>query len=133
MPLAAASSGGGSLLPLLFILLLFGALWFFMIRPQQRRSREIQAMQSSLGVGDEIMTGSGIYGIVTEIDEEDGTVGLEISPGVAIRVARGAVARVVSSASHDEDVAEQAGDVAEDEVDYPTDETANKIIERKKD
>ncbi len=131
MPLAATtSSGGSSLLPLLFILLLFGALWFFMIRPQQRRSREVQAMQSSLGIGDEVMTGSGIYGIVTEIDEEEGTIGLEISPGVAIRVARGAVARVVSSAPRDEDV-DQVGD----EIDHPTDaeETANKIIERKKD
>ncbi len=87
-------------------------------------------MQSSLGIGDEVMTGSGIYGIVTEIDEEEGTIGLEISPGVAIRVARGAVARVVSAAPRDEDV-DQVGD----EIDHPTDaeETANKIIERKKD
>jgi preprotein translocase subunit YajC len=97
----AASSSGGSALPLLFIILIFAAMYFLMIRPQQRRNRETQRMQSTLGPGDEIMTSSGIYGEVLDIDETEGTVTLEIAPEVAIKIARGAVSKVVTSVSAD--------------------------------
>jgi preprotein translocase subunit YajC len=123
--LAANSSGGSSFLPLLFILLIFGAMYFLFIRPQQRRNRDLQAMQSRLGPGDEVMTGSGVYGTVTEIDEANGTVDLEISPEVVVRFARGAIARVVTPAAHDEVV-----DEPEDETDSPTD-TDHPVIERR--
>jgi preprotein translocase subunit YajC len=123
--LAASTSGGSSFLPLLFILLIFGAMYFLFIRPQQRRNRDLQAMQSRLGPGDEVMTGSGIYGTVTEIDEANGTVDLEISPEVVVRFARGAIARVVTPAAHDEVV-----DEPEDETDSPTD-TDHPVIERR--
>ena len=49
----AAGSSGGSFLPLLFIILIFGAMYFLFIRPQQRRNRDLQSMQSKLGTGDE--------------------------------------------------------------------------------
>ncbi|HEY3006689.1 MAG TPA: preprotein translocase subunit YajC [Micromonosporaceae bacterium] len=101
MLLAASSSGGGSFLPLLFIILLFGVMYFMMIRPQQRRRREAQQMQSTLGAGDEIVTIGGLYGTVVDADDE--AVTLEIAPGVHARYARGAVARVVNSASSADD------------------------------
>lgn len=78
-----------ALLPFLAIALVF---WFIVIRPQQRRARELQGMQQALSVGDDVMLTSGVYGTLTEIDEE--TVRLEIAPGVTVRVARGAVGRV---------------------------------------
>jgi preprotein translocase subunit YajC len=99
--MAASSSGGGSFLPLLLIILLFGAMYFMMIRPQQRRRREAQQMQSTLGPGDEIVTIGGLYGTVVDADDE--TVTLEIAPGVHTRYTRGAVARVVNSASSADD------------------------------
>ncbi|GIH17365.1 hypothetical protein Raf01_55370 [Rugosimonospora africana] len=117
MPLAASSSGGSNYLPFVFIILLFGALYFLFIRPQQRRNREVQAMQSRLGVGDEVMTGSGVYGTVAEVDEEAGTVSLEVSPEVIIKFARGAVARTVTPAPQEEAEAE-----ADEEYEYETDE-----------
>jgi preprotein translocase subunit YajC len=123
--LAASTSGGSSFLPLLFILLIFGAMYFLFIRPQQRRNRDLQAMQSRLGPGDEVMTGSGIYGTVSEIDEANGTVDLEISPEVVVRFARGAIARVVTPAAHDEVV-----DEPEDETDAETN-TDHQVIERR--
>ena len=130
MLMQAAPSGGAaaqlfSFFPFIAIFVIF---YFLMIRPQQRRNRELQRMQSSLGPGAEVMTGSGIYGTVTDIDEEEGTLGLEVSPGVTIRFARGAVARVITSGEVDED-----DDVQEpvDEVDHETDVTPNPIIERK--
>jgi preprotein translocase subunit YajC len=140
VPLAASSSGGSSYLPFVFIILLFGALYLLFIRPQQRRNRDVQSMQSKLGVGDEVMTGSGVYGTVAEVDDEAGTISLEVSPDVIIRFARGAVARTVTPASHDEaeeevdyetDEADEAYEADEtDEVDE-TEETDDKVIERK--
>ena len=128
MPIAASGTSGGSFLPLLLIIVFIFGMYFLMIRPQQRRNRELQQMQSSLGPGAEVMTGSGIYGTIADIDEDEGTIGLEIAPGVTIRVARAAVARVISGAevAEDEDTTE-----VDDEVDHDTDVAPNPIIERK--
>jgi len=71
------------------ILLLFAVLYVLMIRPQQRRARDHQALVASVQVGDEIMTTAGIFGTVTAL--EDSAIALEISPGVVVRVARAAI------------------------------------------
>ena len=130
MPIAAPSSSGGSFLPLLFVLAIIVGMYFLMIRPQQRRNRALQDMQATLGVGAEVMTGSGIYGTVTDVDDEAGTVDLEVSPGVAITFARGAVSKVISSGPETEEEAEDEVDDV-DEIDHDTDEAADHIIERK--
>ncbi len=133
MFLAASGSGGSSLTLLFFILIPLG-MYFLMIRPQQRRARELKQMQSALAPGAEVMTGSGIYGTVTEIDPEDDTVVLEISSEVQVRFARAAIARILSAAPDD---GAGAADDAEPgdarEVDYPTDTDtqADEIIKRK--
>jgi len=127
----AASSSGGSSITLLFFILIPAAMYFLMIRPQQRRAREMRQMQSALAPGAEVMTGSGIYGTVTEIDPEDDTVVLEISSEVHVRFARAAIARVLSAGPADD--AGTAAAVDDDEVDHPTDTGTqpNPIIERK--
>lgn len=133
---AAPASGGGSFLPLLLIIVFIFGMYFLMIRPQQRRNRELQQMQSTLGPGAEVMTGSGIYGTVAEVDEEEGIVALEVAEGVTLRVARAAIARVISPAEVYEDEVDDVEDV-DDEVDHETDATPtpapnpNPIIERK--
>ena len=81
-------------MPLLLIVLLFGVMYFMMIRPQQKRRREAQAMQSSLGPGDEIVTIGGLHATVISIGDDVVTV--EIAPGVHARFARPAIARVVN-------------------------------------
>lgn len=128
MPIAASASGGGSFLPLLLIIVFIVGMYFLMIRPQQRRNRDLQQLQASLGPGAEVMTGSGIYGTVTDVDEDEGTVSLEVSPGVTLRMARAAVARVISTGEVAED---DTAEEADDEVDHDTDVTPNPIIERK--
>jgi preprotein translocase subunit YajC len=80
-----------SLLPLLGIALLF---WFLLIRPANRRQRELRRMQSSLAVGAEVILTSGIFGVVRSLDDD--RVGIEIAPGVTIETARGAVGSVVT-------------------------------------
>jgi len=94
--LSAPSGGGGglgSLTPILLIVVLFGVMYVLMIRPQQKRRREAEQMQSSIGPGDEVVTIGGLYGTVAGVDDE--TVMLEVAPGVQTRYARPAIARVV--------------------------------------
>ena len=67
------------------------AFYVLIIRPQQRRQKEHQALMASLAVGDKVVTIGGLFGTVGAI--EDDTILLEVAPGVEIRVARSAVAR----------------------------------------
>ena len=89
--LAAESDDGGSgaagLVQIGILLLIPLAMYFLMIRPQRRKMREQQAMQSSLQVGDEVLTNAGIYGFITGF--EDDVVWVEIDDDVQIRVNRG--------------------------------------------
>ena len=78
-----------SFLPLLLIGVVF---YFLLIRPQNQRRRAQMEMQSSIEVGDDIVTTAGIYGTITEIDDDFGIVTVEVAPGVEIRLARAAVA-----------------------------------------
>ena len=82
------SNMGGLLLPLL-LLLLVG----FMFYSQRRRQKSVQDLQSSISVGDEICTTSGLFGTVTEMDTL--TMHLEIAPGTVVKFDRRAVALTV--------------------------------------
>jgi preprotein translocase subunit YajC len=89
-------------------LLLMGVVFYFLlIRPQSQRRRAQTQMQSDLDVGDEVVTTAGIYGKITEIDDDYGIVTLEVAPNTQIRLARAAVAqRVVDDDDFDEEVEE---------------------------
>ena len=78
-----------ALLPLVAILALF---WFMVVRPQQRRQREVTALQNSIEVGQRVMMSSGIYGTIRSVTDD--TARLEIAPGTEIEIARAAIARV---------------------------------------
>jgi preprotein translocase subunit YajC len=84
---ADSGGGGGSLVSIGVLLLIPVAMYFLLIRPQRRRQRAQQELQSSLDVGDEVMTASGIYGFITGF--EDDKVWIEIDDDVQIRVNRG--------------------------------------------
>jgi len=89
--LAAEGGGGGAAFLQLGILLLIPfAMYFFMIRPQRRRVREQQELQSSIQVHDEVVTTSGIYGTITG-EDGDARFWLEIDDDVQIRIARAAI------------------------------------------
>lgn len=80
------------LLPLVGIALL----WFFLIRPASRRQKDLVRMQSALGVGDEVMLTSGVFGTVTELADDH--LRVEVAPGVVLKVVRGAIGRVLTDA-----------------------------------
>jgi preprotein translocase subunit YajC len=81
---APAATQGGQL-QFVLLLVAFVALFYFMlIRPQQKRAREHQALVSKLAAGDEVVTGGGLLGRVTEVG--DTFVTLEVADGVRVKV-----------------------------------------------
>ena len=85
--LAAQAAGeGGGFGFLIMMIAIFAIMWLFMIRPQQKRQKEIRNFQNSLDKGTKVVTGGGIYGTVTNIDFETGKVKVEIAKGVVIEV-----------------------------------------------
>lgn len=87
---------GGLLIPLLFL----AVLWFLLIRPQQKRQKEHQALVRNLQVGDAVVTVSGLHGEVIALTDD--TVDLEVTDDVVLRFQRGSVGRVVSDDEPDE-------------------------------
>jgi preprotein translocase subunit YajC len=73
------------------LIAMFGLMWLLLIRPQQRRVRQHQAVVAALQAGDEVITAGGIHGTVTDV--EDDTVLIEISPDVIVRVLTGAISQ----------------------------------------
>ena len=95
--------------PLLILILLFVVMYAAMIRPQQRRAREHQALIAAVEVGDEVMTTAGIFGTVTAVEGDVITV--EISPGVVMRVARAAIGRRLNRELEEYEAGETFDDV----------------------
>lgn len=91
--LVAAQSGGGGSIGLFLPLLLLAAFYVFAVRPQRRRQREFAQIQAGLAEGQEIMTTAGLFGTVSEIGPD--FVLVEVAPGVRVKLARAAIARVV--------------------------------------
>ncbi|OFZ18638.1 MAG: preprotein translocase subunit YajC [Bdellovibrionales bacterium GWB1_55_8] len=81
---------GGMLVP---FLAMFAVVYFLMIRPQQKKMREQQAMINALQQGDEVVTSSGIIGTITGLTEK--VVTIEIASNVKIKVMKSHVAQVV--------------------------------------
>jgi len=87
---AMASSGNPSgliqFLPFAMILAIF---YFLILLPMKRRQRKVQEFQSSLKIGDNIVTTSGIYGQITRLNDK--SVQLQIAEKVRIEISRAAV------------------------------------------
>ena len=101
--LLAQSSGGSSYAGLLIPVLLLGVFYFLLIRPQQRRAKEQQALIRSVEEGDEIVMTSGIIGTIVAIDEDDDTLTVEIAPGTQVRILRAGVGRLLTADDEDYD------------------------------
>ncbi len=93
---AAQQSGGGWGF-IVMMIAIFAIMWFFMIRPQQKRQKEIRKFQNSLQEGSQVVTGGGIYGTVKHIDLAKNTVDVEVARGVVITVDKGYVFANASS------------------------------------
>ena len=81
-----AAAGANNYSFLIMMVVIFAIMWLFMIRPQQKKQKEIQKFQNALTEGQQVVTGGGIYGTVKKIDLASGIVEIEIAKGVVIRV-----------------------------------------------
>jgi preprotein translocase subunit YajC len=99
-----STSAGGSFFGLLLPLLLMGAVFYFLlIRPQRNRQRQQQALLNALHVGDEVMTAGGIFGTVTDIDDDHDVITVEIAPGTEVRMIRRAIAQRLTEEPEEQD------------------------------
>ena len=89
---AAAPSGGG--LEQIFIMIaMFAVLYFFMIRPQQKKAKEHKALVEALAKGDEVITSSGIAGKITKVADDFVTVA--IAENVEVQFQKAAIGTVL--------------------------------------
>lgn len=84
--------GDGALINLFFLGAIFFVFYFFIIRPQSKRQKEIQRKVGEMKKGDKVVTGGGLIGTVNTIDDE--TVLLEIDSGVKARFQKSSITDV---------------------------------------
>lgn len=82
-------SAGGGIANILMIVALIAVFYFFMIRPQQKKQKEIRKFREGIKSGDRVVTAGGIYGKVRQVKEN--TFVIEIAQGVNITVDKGSV------------------------------------------
>jgi preprotein translocase subunit YajC len=90
-----------------YLAVLVVAFLLLIVRPQRRQVAAHRALVATLRVGDEVVTSGGIFGTIQDLKDE--TVELEVSPGIVLRVARGAIAQRVGPVEE-----EPTGDVGDD-------------------
>jgi len=77
------------------LILIFAIMYFLLIRPQQKKVKEHQAMVAALRRGDQVVTQGGVIGKVVKV-KDDGELEVEIADGVKIRVIQSTIATVMS-------------------------------------
>ena len=106
------SSGGASVFPII-LLLAIAAIYLIFVRPQRRKQKLQQGMQSELAVGDEVLTAGGVYGTVTRLGDDE--VRVEIAPNVEVRLARRAIAvQLTDPADAPEDTTSEPDDASDE-------------------
>ena len=83
------AQGGGDYSFLIMMVAIFAIMYFFMIRPQNKKQKEIQNFRKNLEIGQEVITAGGIYGKVKDI--EDSVVVLEIASGLKIKIDKNSI------------------------------------------
>lgn len=99
IPLQDAAAQGGGFSGIIMIVLLLLVFWLFMIRPQQKRQKEIKKFRDGLTKGDKIVTAGGIFGKITDVNDNSFVV--EIAPSVKITIDKGSVYPSAAEASQD--------------------------------
>ena len=92
---AGSPMGPDFLMSLLPFVLIFAIMYFLLIRPQQKKVKEHQAMVAALRRGDQVVTQGGVIGKVVKV-KDDGEIEVEIADGVKVRVIQSTIATVVS-------------------------------------
>ncbi|ABI82760.1 preprotein translocase subunit YajC [Francisella tularensis] len=89
----AEQAAGSPLSSILMLVVFFAIFWFLLIRPQQKKNKELRKMLSELSKGDEVVTNGGMVGKIAKIDET--FVDLEVADNVTVKIQRNAVANIL--------------------------------------
>ena len=111
MNVLAAGTGSGFLI---IIVAIFALMWLFVIRPQKRRQLAQQTLLESVSEGDEILTAGGLYGTVRAVEGDEVT--LEVAPGTNVRLAKRAVAAILTSDAELEEPDEEEEEEEPEEI-----------------
>ncbi len=82
-------AAGGDYTFLIMMVAIFAIMYFFMIRPQNKKQKAILNFRKNLEIGQDVVTAGGIYGKIKDLD--DSTVTLEIAPSVKIKIDRNSI------------------------------------------
>ena len=91
---ASAAGGPDILMSILPFILIFVIMYFLIIRPQRQQMKKRQEMLNNIRRGDTIVTGGGVVGKVTKVEDTTGELDVEIAQGVKVKVVRAMVAEV---------------------------------------
>lgn len=84
-----AAANGGGFGGIIMIVAMIAIFWLFMIRPQQKKQKELKKQREAMKNGDKVVTAGGIHGRIKEIS--DITILVEVAPGVSLKVDKGSV------------------------------------------
>ena len=93
-----AAAGGSSMSFLIMMVAIFAIMWFFMIRPQNKKQKEIANFRKSLQVNQNVITAGGIHGTIKEITDD--YIVLEIASNVKIKIDKNSIFADASAASN---------------------------------
>jgi preprotein translocase subunit YajC len=82
-----------SIIPWLLIFMVF---YFLLFRPQEKRRREQEKLISGVKKGEEVLTNTGLFGIVTKIDDSNNTIMVQVANNVEIKMLKSSIANIVS-------------------------------------
>ncbi len=88
----AAGGGATAFLQIVPLLLIFVIFYFLLIRPQQKRAKEHRALIDAVKKGDMVVTGGGLVGKITKVDEQE--VEIELAPNIRVRALKGMLSDV---------------------------------------
>lgn len=91
--LLEAQPQGSGWSSMLLIVAMIAIFYFFMIRPQSKKQKELKKQRESMQNGDKVVTAGGIHGKIKEI--KDATIIMEVAPGVSIKVDKNSVYPII--------------------------------------
>ncbi len=100
-PAGEGTSQGGGIMSFLPLILIFVVFYFFMIRPQTKKAKELKKFRESLKKGDKVVTVGGVHGVIEGI--QDATIKLKVSENVIITIEKSAI-------SHNNEIIEKKQD-----------------------
>ena len=87
---------GGAIAQFLPLILIFAIMYFLLIRPQQKKMKEHQAMVEAVRRGDQVVTQGGLIGKVSKVKDGENEIEVELAENVKVRVVKSTIAQVLS-------------------------------------